>query len=82
MELRRPKIREPLQDTETTKKNKTVLSAVIVGDPSPDITWCFNGKEMTDEQFEKYNIQLDTETKDIEDGLKECKYTLTIPTSK
>lgn len=38
-ELRKPKIREPLQDTETTKKNKTILSCVITGDPVPDITW-------------------------------------------
>ena len=34
--------------------------------------------ELTEDEFHTFNL----ETKDIEDGLKECTYTMTIPTSR
>lgn len=34
---------------------------------------------MTDSDFEKDKIILDTEDHEIEDGLNECTYSLTIP---
>ncbi|XP_017774924.1 PREDICTED: muscle M-line assembly protein unc-89 isoform X2 [Nicrophorus vespilloides] len=80
-ELRRPKVREGLglQDTTVIKKKEAVLKAVIVGEPVPEFTWCFKGKEITPEEFEKYKMVIEAEDKDIEDTLKECTFSLTIP---
>lgn len=38
-----------------------------------------DGKEMTDADFEDNKIILETEDHEIEDGLNECTYSLTIP---
>lgn len=80
-ELRRPKVVEPLQDKTIVKHSPSKLMTVVTGDPVPEITWCVNGTEITPKQFEKFNIVLDTEDKEIENGLKECVVSLTIPKS-
>lgn len=41
-----------------------------------------DGKEITPEEFEKYKIIIESEDRDIEDGLKECTFSLTIPRCK
>lgn len=38
-ELRRPKLKEGLQDQTVIKKNTVLLKAVVIGDPVPDVTW-------------------------------------------
>lgn len=81
-ELRKPKIKEALQDTETKRRDKTVFSCVITGDPTPEVTWFFEGKAMKPKDFEKSKIEITSDVTDIEDGLKECKYSLIIPKSK
>lgn len=43
---------------------------------------CKNGVQITEEEFEKNKIILDTEDHAIEDGLNECTYSLTIPRCK
>ncbi|CAH1180870.1 unnamed protein product [Phyllotreta striolata] len=78
-DLRRPKIKEGLKDQSVVKKNQVQFKAVIIGDPVPDITWCRNGKEITNEEFEKHKMVLESHDFEIEDGLKECAFTLTIP---
>ncbi|XP_064214163.1 obscurin isoform X6 [Tribolium castaneum] len=78
-ELRRPKLKEGLKDQTIQKKNTLTFKAVVIGDPVPDATWSVDGHELTSEAFEKYKIILETEDHEIQDGLKECTYTLTIP---
>ncbi|XP_022920655.2 obscurin isoform X3 [Onthophagus taurus] len=80
-EFRRPKVKEGegLKDQSIVKKNTATMKAIIIGDPVPDVTWYFNGKEMTADEFEKYKIILESEDREIEDDLKECTYSLTIP---
>uniref|UniRef100_A0A6P7G166 Obscurin isoform X7 n=1 Tax=Diabrotica virgifera virgifera TaxID=50390 RepID=A0A6P7G166_DIAVI len=78
-ELRRPKIKEALKDQSIVKKTTAAFKAVIVGDPVPDIAWCKNGKEISDEEFEKQKAVLESEDTEIEDGLKECTYSLALP---
>ncbi|KAK5640122.1 hypothetical protein RI129_010933 [Pyrocoelia pectoralis] len=81
-ELRRPKVIDALHDQTTVKKSPSQLSAVMTGDPVPEITWCVNGTEITPKQYETYNIVLDSEDREIENGLKECTFKMTIPKSE
>ncbi|XP_057667134.1 obscurin isoform X2 [Diorhabda carinulata] len=78
-DLRRPKIKEGLKDQSIVKRTTASFKAVIIGDPVPDVSWCKNGKEISDEEFEKLKIVLETEDTEIEDGLKECTYSIRIP---
>ncbi|XP_060519331.1 obscurin isoform X9 [Cylas formicarius] len=78
-DLRRPKIKENLKPQTITKKNGVTFKAVIIGDPIPDATWYKDGKPISNAEFEKNKIIIETEDHDIEDGLKECTYKLTIP---
>ncbi|KAI4471482.1 immunoglobulin i-set domain [Holotrichia oblita] len=41
-ELRRPKVKDGLQDQTILKKNTVTMKAVIIGDPVPDATWTRN----------------------------------------
>lgn len=61
------------------KKNTVTLKAVVVGDPVPDVTWYKDGKPITSDEFEKFKIIIESEDREIEDGLKECTFSLTIP---
>lgn len=38
-----------------------------------------DGKPISAEEFEKFKIILESEDREIEDGLKECTFSLTIP---
>ncbi|XP_068917949.1 obscurin isoform X4 [Tenebrio molitor] len=78
-ELRRPKLKQGLQDQTVVKKNSVTFKTVVVGDPVPVATWCIDGREITNAEYEKYKIILETEDHEIQDGLKECTYSLTIP---
>ncbi|XP_050295068.1 obscurin-like isoform X13 [Anthonomus grandis grandis] len=78
-ELRRPKLKEGLKDQTVTKKNGGTFKAVIIGDPVPEITWLKDGKPISNTEFEKNKIILETEDREIEDGLKECTFSMTIP---
>lgn len=37
--MRRPKVKDGLQDQTIVKKNTVTMKAVIIGDPVPDATW-------------------------------------------
>lgn len=80
--MRRPKLKEGLRDQTIVKKNSLTFKAVVIGDPVPDASWSVDGRELTSEAYEKYKIILETEDHEIQDGLKECTYSLTIPRCK
>ncbi|XP_023017381.2 obscurin isoform X4 [Leptinotarsa decemlineata] len=78
-DLRRPKLKEGLKDQTIVKKNSVTFKAVVVGDPVPEVTWCRDGNEISNDEFEQSKMILETEDHEIEDGLNECSYSLTIP---
>ncbi|CAH1967608.1 unnamed protein product [Acanthoscelides obtectus] len=78
-DLRKPRFKEGLQDQSIIKRNTVVFKAVVTGDPVPEVAWCKDGKEFTDAELEKNKMVLDSEDHEIEDGLNECTYKITIP---
>lgn len=72
--LRGPKIKKPLSDLEITKGQKVVWSVTLVADPIPDVEWTCNSKLV--------NADFTTDSFEIANGLKECIFTMTIPTSE
>ncbi|KAK7869432.1 hypothetical protein R5R35_008161 [Gryllus longicercus] len=80
-DFRKPKVKEPLKDTKSPKNEEVVLTCVIVGDPVPTVKWTYVPqfeKEAVDVK-EDDNHVFNVQTKDIEEGLKECTFTLTFP---
>ncbi|XP_025423037.1 obscurin isoform X4 [Sipha flava] len=72
--LRGPKIRKPLSDLEITKGQKVTWSITLIADPVPEVEWTCNGKEV--------NADFTVDSTEIANGLKECIFTMTIPTSQ
>nr|CAD7588173.1 unnamed protein product [Timema genevievae] len=77
-DLRKPKVKVPLKDTSVPKNEEAVLSCVIVADPIPDIKWSHDGSELSADE----NVVFNLSTKELDDGLKECTFTLTLPSGK
>lgn len=82
--MRRPKIRDGqgLVDTTVIKKKSATLKAIVVGDPIPEVTWMFQGQKLSQELIDEHKMVLETHHTDIQDGLKECSFSLTIPRSE
>ncbi|KAL1518226.1 hypothetical protein ABEB36_001883 [Hypothenemus hampei] len=78
-DLRRPKLKEGLKDQTIVKKNEVTFKAVIIADPIPDIKWLKGGKALSPADLEKDKAVLETEDHEVDDGLKECTFSLTIP---
>lgn len=72
--LRGPKIIKPLTDLEVIKGQKVVWPIKLIADPIPEIEWTCNGKVV--------NADFTTDTSEIANGLKECTFIMTIPTSE
>ncbi|XP_065224779.1 obscurin-like isoform X6 [Planococcus citri] len=72
--LRGPKLREGLKKTTVTKRQKGVLEATFVADPVPEAKWTVDDRDV--------NAEFNVKVKDIELGLKECTYTMTIPSTE
>lgn len=72
--LRGPKIRKPLSDLEITKGQKVIWSMTLIADPIPEAEWTCDGKAV--------NADFTVDSTEIANGLKECKFTMTIPTSQ
>lgn len=72
--LRGPKIKKPLTDLEVKKGQKVVWSITLIADPIPDVEWTCDGKLV--------NADFTTDSIEIANGLKECTFTMTIPTSE
>ena len=79
-ELRKPILKQGLKDTTAKKGEKAVLKAVITGDPVPDILWWKDGVQLLPEKDP--NVIINCDTKFIQDDLKECTYTVTIPSAR
>ncbi|XP_037298736.1 obscurin isoform X2 [Manduca sexta] len=77
-ELRKPKFTQPLEAQRVLQREPVQLRAVCTADPQPHVAWLLNGAELTPDA----TILTSAETKDIEHGLKECTFTLQIPTGR
>uniref|UniRef100_A0A182J430 Muscle M-line assembly protein unc-89 n=1 Tax=Anopheles atroparvus TaxID=41427 RepID=A0A182J430_ANOAO len=73
-EFRRPKFMSGLQSISVQKNEPVTLSVTLTSDPEPEITWLQNGVEVKADDF----VQMKTEIKELEHGLKEITYTLQI----
>jgi len=71
--LRGPKIKKPLSDLEVKKGQKVTWSMTLVADPVPEVEWFCDGKVV--------NADFTTDSSEIANGLKECTFTMTIPSS-
>lgn len=58
------------------QREPVTMTAVCTADPQPHVSWLLNGVELTPDA----TIKTKAETQDIEHGLKECTFTLNIPT--
>lgn len=72
--LRGPKIKKPLSDIEVVKGQKVVWSITLIADPIPEVEWTCDGKPV--------NADFTTDSSEIANGLKECTFTMTIPSSE
>ncbi|XP_026820148.1 obscurin-like isoform X6 [Rhopalosiphum maidis] len=72
--LRGPKIRKPLSDIEVIKGQKVEWSITLIADPIPEVEWTCDGKNV--------NADFTVNSSEIANGLKECTFTMTIPTSE
>nr|XP_037866817.1 obscurin isoform X8 [Bombyx mori] len=77
-ELRKPKFTQPLEAQRILQREPVSLQAVCTADPQPHVSWLLNGVELTPDA----TIVTSADTKDIEHGLKECTFTLQIPTGR
>ncbi|KAG6445947.1 hypothetical protein O3G_MSEX004176 [Manduca sexta] len=77
-DLRKPKFTQPLEAQRVLQREPVQLRAVCTADPQPHVAWLLNGNELTPDA----TILTSAETKDIEHGLKECTFTLQIPTGR
>lgn len=75
-ELRKPKFTQPLEAQRVMQREPVTMKAVCTADPQPHVSWLLNGVELTPDA----TIITSADTKDIEHGLKECTFTLNIPT--
>ncbi|XP_026738494.1 obscurin isoform X3 [Trichoplusia ni] len=77
-DLRKPKFTTPLEAQRVMQCEPVTLKAVCTADPQPHVSWLLNGVELTPSA----NIVTSADAKDIDHGLKECTFTLEIPTGR
>ncbi|XP_046753441.1 obscurin isoform X9 [Diprion similis] len=77
-EYRKPRFVEPLKDAVAPANESVQLQAVLLADPIPDVVWSQGAKAISPTDR---NVTLKLETKEVEDGLNECTFTLAIPRS-
>uniref|UniRef100_A0A2A4JMB9 Hemolin n=1 Tax=Heliothis virescens TaxID=7102 RepID=A0A2A4JMB9_HELVI len=77
-ELRKPKFTTPLEAQRVMQKEPVTMQAVCTADPQPHVSWLLNGNELTPSA----SIITSADTKELEHGLKECTFTLQIPTGR
>ena len=75
-ELRKPKFTTPLEAQRVLQKEPVTLQAVCTADPQPHVSWLLNGVELQPSA----TIITSADAKDLDHGLKECTFTLAIPT--
>ncbi|XP_068626397.1 obscurin [Battus philenor] len=77
-ELRKPIFKTPLEAQRVMQREPVTLKAVCTADPLPHVAWLLNGTELIPDA----TLITEADSKDIEHGLKECTYTLHIPTGR
>ncbi|KAF9803386.1 hypothetical protein SFRURICE_007232 [Spodoptera frugiperda] len=77
-EFRKPKFTTPLEAQRVLQKEPVSLQAVCTADPLPHVAWLLNGVELTPSA----TIVTSADSKDLDHGLKECTFTLQIPTGR
>lgn len=68
----------PLEAQRVMQREPVTMTAVCTADPLPHVSWLLNGELIVPDATVKANV----ESKDIDHGLKECTFTLHIPTGK
>ncbi|CAH0724488.1 unnamed protein product, partial [Brenthis ino] len=77
-EFRKPIFTSPLEATRVMQREPVTLKAVCTADPLPHVAWLLNGKELVPDA----TLVTDVESKDLEHDIKECTFTLHIPTGR
>ncbi|CAB3240106.1 unnamed protein product [Arctia plantaginis] len=77
-ELRKPKFTTPLEAQSVMQREPVTMQAVCTADPQPHVSWLLNGVELTPDA----TVVTSADSKEIENGLKECTFTLHIPTGR
>ncbi|XP_045774482.1 obscurin isoform X7 [Maniola jurtina] len=78
-ELRKPKFTAPLEATSVMQREPVTMKAVCTADPLPHVAWLLNGEELSPDIA---TLITSMDSKELEHGLKECVFTLSIPTSR
>ncbi|XP_054277501.1 obscurin-like isoform X3 [Macrosteles quadrilineatus] len=74
--LREPKFKTPLKPQEVPKGQDVTFTAVVTGDPIPEVKWTKDGEDIS------VRFTLASTDKEVKDGLKECTFTLKIPAGR
>ncbi|XP_050680436.1 obscurin isoform X3 [Leptidea sinapis] len=77
-ELRKPIFKQPLEAQRVLQREPVTMKAVCTADPLPHVAWMLNGNEITPDA----TITTDAQSIELEHGLKECVFTLHIPTGR
>ncbi|XP_052748802.1 obscurin isoform X3 [Galleria mellonella] len=77
-EYRKPIFTSPLEAQRVMQREPVTMKAVCTADPLPHVAWLLNGKEITPDA----TVLTSADSKDLEHGLKECTFTLHIPTGR
>ncbi|XP_060806138.1 obscurin isoform X2 [Amyelois transitella] len=77
-EYRKPIFTTPLEAQSVMQREPVTMKAVCTADPLPHVAWLLNGVEITPDA----TVVTDVESKELEHGLKECTFTLSIPTGR
>ncbi|XP_047531484.1 obscurin isoform X5 [Vanessa atalanta] len=77
-DLRKPIFTAPLEAQHVMQREPVTLKAVCTADPLPHVAWLLNGKELTPDA----TLVVNEESKELDHGIKECTFTLHIPTGR
>ncbi|XP_047520184.1 obscurin isoform X6 [Pieris napi] len=77
-EYRKPIFRQPLEAQRVMQREPVTLKAICTADPLPHVAWLLNGNEIVPDA----TVTTSADSKELEHGLKECIFTLQIPTGR
>ncbi|CAK1544365.1 unnamed protein product [Leptosia nina] len=77
-EYRKPIFKQPLEAQRVMQREPVTLKAVCTADPLPHVAWLLNGNEIVPDA----TVTISADSKELEHGLKECTFTLQIPTGR
>ncbi|XP_047985118.1 obscurin isoform X4 [Leguminivora glycinivorella] len=77
-EFRKPIFTTPLEAQRVMQREPVTMKAVCTADPQPHVSWLLNGVELTPDA----TVVTTADAKEIEHGIKECTFTLSIPTGR